>query len=347
MKILFMASGSNPKTLGGIQTFGRMLKKFFPEDLEFVCYSKNEKYYFKVNDVNEININLIFRVINKILNNKLKNYCLKKYISKLKPEICILNDPKELYSLNDDIKKILVQHRNYNAYISSYCKNNLKLIEDLKNKIDFFIFLSEFDQKKFIKELRFPIEKTMVIRHCSEIPLLKKQKQKNKNLVMISRIINNPKRFDLVINSMIKLPDFILNIYGEGPDISKIKKLIIKNNLKNVFLKGSTTKILETLDENGIYVMTSDNEGYGISNIEAMRRGLPIILRNTFEAAQDIVKDNGVLLDSEWSEEEFVRGVRQIYHNYEFYSKNSINLAQRYDFNKIKKQWEFLINKLS
>ena len=42
--------------------------------------------------------------------------------------------------------------------------------------------------------------------------------------------------------------------------------------------------------------MTSDYEGYPITLIEAARRGLPIILRNTFDSAQDIVIDNGILL---------------------------------------------------
>ena len=55
---------------------------------------------------------------------------------------------------------------------------------------------------------------------------------------------------------------------------------------------GRTSKIQEKLDEVGIFVMTSDYEGYAITNIEAMRKGFPIILRNTFDAAQDIVIDN-------------------------------------------------------
>ena len=46
--------------------------------------------------------------------------------------------------------------------------------------------------------------------------------------------------------------------------------------------------------------MTSDFEGYPITLIEAMRRGFPIVLRNTFDSAQDIVINNGVLLEKEW-----------------------------------------------
>ena len=92
--------------------------------------------------------------------------------------------------------------------------------------------------------------------------------------------------------------------------------------------------------------MTSDNEGYPISTIEAMRRGLPIILRNTFEAAQDIVIDNGILLEKEWNEDNFIEVVRKVYNNYEFYSENSIKLGKRYDFKKIDNEWQNLVKDL-
>lgn len=90
--------------------------------------------------------------------------------------------------------------------------------------------------------------------------------------------------------------------------------------------------------------MTSDFEGDPISTIEAMRRGLPIILRNTFEAAQDIVIDNGILLEKEWKEKEFIEAVRKVYNNYEFYSNNSIKLGKRYDLETIKEEWNKLFN---
>lgn len=35
MKILFIAEGCHPATQGGIQTFGRVLKKIYKEDLSF------------------------------------------------------------------------------------------------------------------------------------------------------------------------------------------------------------------------------------------------------------------------------------------------------------------------
>lgn len=89
--------------------------------------------------------------------------------------------------------------------------------------------------------------------------------------------------------------------------------------------------------------MTSDYEAYGIVNIEAMRRGLPIVLRNTFDAAQDIVIDNGILLEKKWDENKFVEAVRKIYDNYEYYSENSKKLGKRHSPEVIKKEWDKLL----
>ena len=127
--------------------------------------------------------------------------------------------------------------------------------------------------------------------------LLENKKQKNKRLIIIARLENKQKRLDLAIRAMKKLSDFTLEIYGAGSDEEMFRELIKQEKLEdNVFLMGATNKVKEKLDECSIFIMTSEFEGYGITNIEAMRRGLPIVLRNTFDAAPDIVQNNGCLL---------------------------------------------------
>ena len=268
---------------------------------------------------------------------------LKYIISNLKSDVVILNWANEIKYVSRKAKKILVQHINYEKYLKIYFNNDVKLIEKCKKELDYFVFLSEYDKERFVKELNFPREKAVVIRHTCGMQICEKSKLKNKKLIMVCRLDNKHKRIDLAIHAMKKLQDFKLNIYGDGEDREYLENIIKENNLKNVILHGGTNQVKEKLDENGIFIMTSDYEGYPISTIEAMRRRLPIVLRNTFDAAPDIVQDNGILLDKEWNENKFVEAVRKIYDNYEHYSENSIKMGKRHDFEVIKKEWDKLL----
>lgn len=348
MKILFMADGCHPGTQGGIQTFGRALKKMFEEDLIFLSYYSLQEKIFKVTDVIEIlTPNIIFRIFDKLLCRIPRNCIIEKNIKKIDPDICILRSPQNLKTLKYiNCKKILVQHTQLDVYFKSenYYNSNYDLLEKSKKELDYFIVTSPRDKKKLAEDFDFPKEKIKLIRHSCEIELIKKKKEKNKILIMIGRLVNNPKRFDLAIRAMKNLSDFTLKIYGNGSDKEMLEKIILENNIKNVELCGSTNQVTEKLDEAGIFVMTSDFEGYPITTIEAMRRGLPIILRDTFEGASDIIINNGILLDSKWSEKDFCDGVKRIYNKYEYYSQNSIEMGKRHSLDVIKKEWEELFS---
>ena len=348
MKILNMCIFSDPRTQGGIQTFGRTLKKFYENEIISLTVANPFEKIYKIDDLIEVGNNgFLFRVINKVLNNKLRECLIKQEVKKREWDTIIFSFPYELEILKDiKSKKIMVQHFTFNKYKYGFLKN--KDVEKVFDELDFFITLSPYDKERFQKEFGIQEEKIKFIRHSSSIEIFQEKKRKNKNLIMIARIENESKRFDLAIKAMKKLPEYTLNIYGStsnSEEIEFLKKIIEKERLTNVFLKGATINVKEKLDESGIFIMTSDYEGYGITNIEAMRRGLPIILRNTFDSAKDIIpnNENGILLNKEWNEDKFVEAIQKIYDNYEYYSDNSKKLGERYSSEIIKKEWDKLL----
>ena len=348
MKILCISLTDHPGIISGVSTFTRRLEKIFnKEELIYLAYATSQKKYFKVNNIIEYkkDKNFIFKILYKLFGSK---NLLKWKVRKINPDIAILQAPGELkILLNNKCKKTLVQHMSYDKEISNFFyNNNPDIINMVKKEVDCFVFLSDYDKDKFIKEMDWKLEKSKVIRHSCEIELLKGKKEKNKNLIMICRIDNNQKRIDLAIKAMKKLPNYNLKIYGDGVDRIWLEEMAKKENVNNVFFMGETSQIKEKLDEGSIFIMTSDYEGYPITSIEAMRRGLPIVLRNTFDSAQDIIKDNGILLEKEWIEDKFVEAVRKIYNNYEFYSNNAVEMGKRYDFEIIQKEWKELVNNL-
>jgi len=343
-KILFIADGCHPGTQGGIQTFGRALQKMFKDNLIFLANSTKNEKIFKVDNVIEISQeSLFFKILNKLLKNKLRENKTKREIKRISPDICILRSPQNLKVLKEiNCKKILVQHTRLDGYLASksYYNSEEKLFQMSKKYLDYFIVTSKYDKTILNKKYKFPVGKIKVIRHSCELNLIEDIKKKNKNLIMIARLDNESKRFDLAIRAMKKLPEFILKIYGDGPDRVFLENLIISEKIDNVCLCGSTNEVKEKLDEAGIFVMTSDIEGYPITSIEAIRRGLPIILRDTFEGAADIVINNGILLEKKWDENKFIDGINEIYNNYNEYSKNSLEMGKRHNLDIIKNNWE-------
>ena len=348
MKGIILSEGFHPNTQGGIQSFTRTLSEFYSPNLTIITKKTEEKKTYEKTNIIEVGSNSkIFRGVNKLLNKNLLEFLVVRKIKKLGAKIVVCNHSEDVKLIkNLDVIKILVQHTDFSKYPSMFCcpKENEEIV---KKYLDYFIALCPQSKENFLNWLEFDKDKVKIIRHSSKIELLEEKKEKNKKLVMIARVENEIKRFDLVIKAMKKLPEFTLDIYGEEAregEKAKLEKIMEENNISNVFFRGSTTKVQEKLDESGIFIMTSDFEGYPISTIEAMRRGLPIVLRNTFEAAEDIVIDNGVLLEKEWNEDKFVEAVRKVYDNYEYYSENSKKLGERHSPEVIKKEWDKLFN---
>ena len=343
MKILNMCIFSDPRTQGGIQTFGRILKNFYGDEIIFLTTVNPFKKIYDVKDIISVgSSSFLFRVINKILKNKLREILIRKEAKKEKWDTIIFSFPYELEILKDiKAKKIMVQHFNFDKFIPDIPMMK-KLVKDLK----YYVVLSPYDKEKFQRGFEIPEEKMKIIRHTCNMEILKTKKEKNKKLIMIARIDNQQKRFDLAIKAMKKLSDYTLDIYGDvysKKDMEFLQELLKQEKINNINFKGGTNKVQEKLDKSGIFIMTSDYEGYPITLIEAMRRGLPIILRNTFEAAEDIVIDNGVLLEKEWNEDKFVEAVKKVYENYEYYSENSKKLGERHSPEIIKKEWDELL----
>ncbi|SJN28718.1 glycosyltransferase family 4 protein [Sphingobacterium sp. JB170] len=102
-------------------------------------------------------------------------------------------------------------------------------------------------------------------------------------LVTISRLLDW-KNIDTLILALSKLSErklrFILDIYGEGPELSALQKLVEANGLTNaISFKGvvkhaDVSKLLLKYD---VFVLVSYPETFGRVYVEAIAAGLPII----------------------------------------------------------------------
>ncbi len=130
---------------------------------------------------------------------------------------------------------------------------------------------------------------------------------------------------------------FNLTIIGEGMLRSEIENKIFDYNLENmVSLIGLTDKVEELLKKADIYVYSCIKEGFGLTLLEAMASGLPVVCLDG-GGNRDIMEDgkNGYIIH-EQNPELFADKIMELTTNKQLYSEISQyarEFAQKYDIN--------------
>jgi len=79
-----------------------------------------------------------------------------------------------------------------------------------------------------------------------------------------------------IVNST--FPDWQLIIYGDGPQRTYLESLIKSAELTDVIsLPGTVNNIMDKILESGVFVLSSHYEGFGMTLLESMACGLPVV----------------------------------------------------------------------
>lgn len=144
-----------------------------------------------------------------------------------------------------------------------------------------YVCVSEFLKKELINE-GIRGEKIQVI--YNGVTLNQKSKiksQKNDSKIIIGSIgrLHPVKNYGELIKTMKELKNCELRIYGSGVEEDALNKLIHELDLSDrVKLSGQTTDIEKTLSDIDIYVQPSLSEGFGLTVVEAMLAGKPVVV---------------------------------------------------------------------
>ena len=97
-------------------------------------------------------------------------------------------------------------------------------------------------------------------------------------LIMVARFAR-PKRQDILLRAFSKLSQAAqLWFVGDGPDLENARFLACELGIESrVVFWGARTNVPQLLEQAQIAVLLSDHEGFGLSLIEAMSAGLPVV----------------------------------------------------------------------
>lgn len=147
--------------------------------------------------------------------------------------------------------------------------------------------------------------KSIVIPNPISIPTNKWKRGTIHSIACVGRLHIWQKRQDVLIRAFESFnktyPEYVLNLYGSGPDEGELRSLAKENGLEEkVIFHGEIKNVQEKLLNNEIFALTSDFEGIPNALLEAMALGMPVISTKCSPGgAELLIKDheNGLLVN--------------------------------------------------
>ncbi|MFF2235610.1 glycosyltransferase [Streptomyces anulatus] len=104
------------------------------------------------------------------------------------------------------------------------------------------------------------------------------------------------KRFDLLVDAFgrlgAKYPDWTLRIYGSGAEKPKLRKQIDDMGAtERILLMGHTKHLREELAKSALHTSTSTDETFGLTIVEAMTCGVPVLSTAGPHGPSEIISD--------------------------------------------------------
>ncbi len=251
----------------------------------------------------------------------------------------ILKEEIDLFQKNNSIKwkikdiAFKLFFKKIGAFIYGYKKNKefYKYYGSEREKLFFFPCAVN---NEMLQYQRKNLSSKVALRMKLNIP-------KNKLVgVLIGRLVKGKNSMDAVRAFERLSNKAFLLIIGDGEDKEKIKKYIIKKNIKNIKLVGFVpqSKIGNYLKASDVYMLPSEIDRSSKSLNDAMNFGLVPIVSDKVPTAQDLIKGKKTgFIHKNGDIENIIEILRELFKNQKILKlkqKNSEKIIKLWNFNK-------------
>lgn len=155
------------------------------------------------------------------------------------------------------------------------------------------------------------------------------------------------KRVELQIEAFRKMPDeklIIVGGYSSGDHASAYASQLICNLPGNIKILGSVpeAKLIDLYSECKGHIVTAMDEDFGMTPIEAMASGKPVIAVNEGGFLETVTPDTGVLVDND--SESIINAAKKISKKPSAYKDACIKQSKKFDVSIFEKRIKSVIN---
>lgn len=165
--------------------------------------------------------------------------------------------------------------------------------------LDALTTVTEADARAYSSRLKLPGVRIEGIPNAVPAPAVAPADSSAKWIIAAGRL-TKVKRYDLLVKAFSKVvaarPDWRLRIYGTGDatgnERNALRVLIEERGLNNhVFLMGNANPLEPEWVKGSIAAVTSSRESFGMTIVEAMRCGVPVVSTNCPHGPREIIED--------------------------------------------------------
>lgn len=160
--------------------------------------------------------------------------------------------------------------------------------------LDALTTVTEADARDYRRRLRLPGVRVEAVPNGVPAPAVRPADGTAKWVVAAGRLAP-VKRYDLLVRAFARVaaerPDWGLRIYGGGAQHHRLRQLVDELGLYNhVFLMGPAHPIEAEWPKGSIGAVTSSLESFGMTIVEAMRCGLPVVATDCPHGPGEIIR---------------------------------------------------------
>ncbi|WP_049575981.1 glycosyltransferase family 4 protein [Streptomyces sp. SBT349] len=162
-------------------------------------------------------------------------------------------------------------------------------------RLDALTTVTHADAAVYRRKMKLPGVRVAALPNSVPDPALPPADGSGRIVIAAGRLVRS-KRHDLLIRAFERVatehPDWRLRIYGKGEEQERLRELIEELGLYNhVFLMGAASPIEAEWVKGSIAAVTSSFEPFGMTIVEAMRCGLPVVSTDCPYGPGEIIED--------------------------------------------------------